>query len=244
MSDNPEANEQATGGNAGGSSPNLSSIQKELSAVPGIALRVITNPVAFFREMPKRGGLQGPMVFIVAMAVATGLVLTLFQIITFHIGTAFWLLLLSATVIPICVAVGVLIGGFVVFFIWKLMGSREEYEVGFRCCCYIGAVMPFCALFNIVPYLGPIVGAAWWAFLFVVASTEVHRLKKKKAWIVFGILAAISAIASINAHRAQEFTDSRDQWKKDLSEMSPEEAGRAVGEFFKGMQEAQEKDGE
>ena len=87
-------------------------------------------------------------------------------------------------------------------------------------------------------------------YLLVVASTEVHGLKKTTALIVFGILGFFGVMSNIAGERMQ---DQLNEFESQLGEgaagleglegfedMTPEEAGRALGEFMKGLQESVE----
>ena len=46
----------------------------DFAAIPQTALKVLTSPVSFFREMAKTGGFVEPLVFLVAHAVVTAIV--------------------------------------------------------------------------------------------------------------------------------------------------------------------------
>jgi hypothetical protein len=46
----------------------------DFAAIPQTALKVLTSPVSFFREMAKTGGFIEPLVFLVALAVVTAIV--------------------------------------------------------------------------------------------------------------------------------------------------------------------------
>ena len=82
-------------------------------------------------------------------------------------------------------------------------------------------------------------------YIIVVASQEVHHLKAKTAWIVFGILGALAAISSVGSqHAAHQAAQKMETWgnsMEKLEEMSPEEAGRKVGEFLKGLEKGIDK---
>lgn len=210
-----------------------------LSSVLEIAKKVITNPVGFFKEMPKTGGLGDPLVFAVAIGLVSGVltvILALFKLSSF----------VSIIVMPVLAIIGSFIGGAIMFVIWKLMGSEEDFETAYRCCAYLFAIHPVTMILGLIPYLGTIVGMAWGLYLVVLASTEVHKIKAKTAWIVFGVLTAIGLLANLRAERfSRNVEKNMPEFTKEgaaLSEdMTPEEAGRAFGEFMRGMQEAAEK---
>ena len=205
-----------------------------------IVQKVIKTPAAFYREMPKFGGLVEPLIFMVAMGVLAGLIRAVLGIVGIGMAGAFLMALASIVIVPIFVAIFGFIGAGVLFFIWKLMGSQEPFEVAFRCFAYATAIFPITSVLNVIPYIGPIIGLLWMTYLLVNASTEVHGIQPKLSWIVFGAICAVFAVTSISsqiaarrmAKRIQTFQHQMGQMDK----MSPEEAGKAVGEFLKGMQ--------
>jgi len=46
----------------------------DFAAIPQTAIRIITQPAAFFREMPKTGGFVEPLIFMVVIGVVSGLI--------------------------------------------------------------------------------------------------------------------------------------------------------------------------
>ncbi len=101
--------------------------------------------------------------------------------------------------------------------------------------------LPITAAIDLIPYLGILIGLAWMAFIYVCASVEVHGIKPKTAWIVFGALFVILAVRLyFNCSTPREASSIKwTRLEKSLSEiekMKPGEAGQAVGEFLKGME--------
>jgi len=166
----------------------------DFKAIPKTALRVITSPAAFFREMPKTGGFAEPLLFMVAMGVVTGIltdVLGLFGLATiFSTGMA----IAAVIVIPIVYGVLGFIGAGVAFAIWRLLGSLETYETAYRCVAYISALMPVVTVLDAVPYAGWLAVVALVTFLYVSASVEAHKLAAQKSWSAFGIIGAVLLI--------------------------------------------------
>lgn len=210
----------------------------DVSSIVAIAQKVVLDPVAFFKEMPKSGGLGDPLVFVAAVGLVSGalhVVTSLFKIGSF--AAIVWM--------PIGAIIGSFIGGAIMFIIWKLMGSEQDFEASYRCCAYSFAIHPIVVILGIIPYIGTPIGMVWGLYLVVLASTEVHGVKAKTAWIVFGILTAISVMSSIRAERfSRNVEESMPNFMLNTGtppeDMTPEEAGRAVGEFLRGMQEAAE----
>ena len=206
-----------------------------------IIQKVIKDPAAFYREMPRSGGIVEPLIFLVVMGVLAGLVRAVLGVVGIGMVGSFLLATASIVMVPIFAAVFGFIGAGILFIIWKMMGSEEPYETAFRCLAYAAAIVPINAVLNVVPYIGPIVGLLWMTYLLVNASTEVYRVQPKLAWIVFGAICAILAISSISsqiaARRMAIRLDTLQQRMGHIDKMSPEEAGKAVGEFLKGVQE-------
>lgn len=204
-------------------------------------VQVITNPVDFFRSMPKEGGYVEPLVFMVVMGVMAGIVRSIFSLFGVgFVGTSI-MAIASIVFVPIFVAIFGFVGAAILYVIWKLLGSEESFEVAYRCGAYAAAITPITALVNPIPYIGPIIGILWMTYLMVIASVEVHNIQVKTAWIVFGILCAVFVLGSVSSQMAaRNLTTKMDRLQKQLGtteDMTPEEAGKKVGEFLKGMQE-------
>jgi hypothetical protein len=217
---------------------------QQVRAVPGTVLEVITSPAGFFRQMPRTGGFLPPLLFMVLMGVAGGLL----QVVLALVGLGGDLVsgLLAVILMPLLVGIFGFIGAAILFLFWKIIGSQESFETAFRCGAYTAAILPLTTVFNIIPYLGSIMGLVWMTYLLVVASTEVHGIAAKKAWIAFGAIGAVLAISSLSVEIAArkmmrgmgEWQQSNQRVLKDmdkLDEMSPEEAGKALGQFLKGL---------
>jgi hypothetical protein len=226
-------------------------IQEQLCGIRATALQVITRPGEFFRTMPKSGGFLPPLTFMVALGLATGLVHTLLSLLRLSPGGTVTGLA-ALILVPIVVGVFGFIGAAILFIIWKLMGSGESYETAYRGMAYTAAILPITAVLGIIPYLGGLVGLLWMTFLIVVVSIEVHGIKPKTAWVGFGAICAFFAVTSLSAEYAgRKMVKGMEAWQKEhqstlkqlegLQDMTPEEAGKAMGEFLKGLQQAVEE---
>jgi hypothetical protein len=204
-------------------------------------VQVITNPVGFYRTMAKEGGFVEPLIFMVVMGVIAGIIRTLFGVLGLGFTGSFLMASASIIIVPFVVAIFGFVGAAILFGIWKLMGSQESFETAYRCGAYVAAITPITAILNPIPYVGPVIGIAWMTYLMVVASMEVHGITPKMAWIVFGAICVVLALSSISSQfAARSFTSKMDKLDKQMGkidQMSPEEAGKKVGEFLKGMQE-------
>lgn len=221
-------------------------LAEQIKATPATALEVITNPAGFFRQMPKTGGFLAPLLFMVVMGAIGGVLQAILGL--FGLGSGDMISgLIALILMPIMVAIFSFVGAAILFVFWKILGSAESYETAFRCGAYTAAIMPITILLNIIPYLGTILGLAWMTFLLVQASMEVHGMASKKAWTAFGILFAFLAISSISTEIAsRKISKSMAAWQQNngdhLEEMTPEEAGKAMGEFLKAFGKTAEQE--
>jgi hypothetical protein len=207
------------------------------------AKSVILNPVGFYRSMPKSGGLAEPLIFVVVLAVATGLIRAVFGL--FHVGVAVSVLAAigSIVLVPVFFVIGSFIGAAILFVIWKLMGSKESFETAYRSAAYMSAISPITTVLGLIPFVGALIAMAWGLYLVVTASVEVHGIKAKTAWLVFGILAAIFALMNVSAQvKMRRFARSMEGLSRSMGgesgeEMTPEQAGEQFAKFMKGVQE-------
>ena len=216
-----------------------------VSQIIAIAKAVITDPRGFFRTMPRTGGFVEPLIFVVAMSIATSIVAIPLWLIGAGPYATFPGVIFSFVIAPIMSVVGSFIGAAVLFVIWRLLGSTQSYEVAYRCSAYMNALAPIAVVAAIVPYLGGLALLAWGFFLVVIASEEVHGIESQKARLVFGVIGVIFALMSISSQRAANVMQDRagelTEKLEGIDEMSPEEAGKAVGDFMKGLQGAIEE---
>lgn len=232
----------------------------DINTVISDAKKIVTQPRAFYRDMPRTGGFTNPLLFVVSIAIVmavVGLALSLIGLLKYSpmmgAGIGFAALIMA----PIVAVIGSFIGAAIVFVIWKLMGSTQNYETAYRCVAYTFAIAPIIAVISIIPYLGGIAQTCWSVFLLYVASVEVHQIKEQTAKIVFGILGALSVISNISTERTAryyeaKFADVGSSFERafedgklarsiegleNIDDMSPEEAGKELGAFLKGMDE-------
>ena len=176
--------------------------QFDLSEIPGIAIKVITDPVGFYQEMPKSGGLIDPLVFMVALSVVAGVLTAVLSMIGLGMAGVMTGGLIAIIMVPIFVVIFGFISAAIGYVIWKIMGSQEDFETAFRCVAYTAAIAPVTAVLNSIPYLGSLVSALWPMALLAIASIHVHRRSVQASWVVFGVIGAIFALASISGERA------------------------------------------
>lgn len=216
----------------------------DINKVKDTALKVIQQPVAFYQGMPKTGGFVDPIIFLLVMGVVSGLI---FGLLALFGGGRLAAAGLSAVIfMPIMMLIWSFISAAVLFVIWRLLGSSENYETAYRCFAFASAIFPPLALLSLLPYIGSVIAVLWGTYLMFIASQEVHKIDRQKALIAFGILAVIALIMNLSGEMASRHLESQMSEHKERSEkmlehmedMSPEEAGRAMGEFLRGLEEA------
>lgn len=156
-----------------------------------LAIKLIVTPAGFFRTMPKTGGLIDPLLYVVLTALL-GVVLSAVESSVSHgagvhdLGMlAIWLV-----TVPLIAAILSFFVAAICFAIWTFTGSSESYETSYRCLAYMQILFPITILLSIVPYLG-LLGIAWWLYLMVIATREVHKTPIQPALLVYGIIAAL-----------------------------------------------------
>jgi len=209
------------------------------------ARTVLTAPADFYRQMPKSGGFLEPMLFLVVMAVIGAIIFVVCGLLGLGAFSALGIGVGSMIFMPVMAVIGSFIGGAIMFVIWKLMGTQEPFEVAYRCVAFASAIYPVTALIGLLPYLGSIVGIAWGLYLMFIATKEVHHLDEKTASMVFGIIGLILIVSNISsemaARRMSTELEKIGPAMENIQNMEPEEAGKMVGEFLKGLEKAQKE---
>ena len=188
------------------------------AAMPQTAVNVVTKPADFFQSMPKTGGFLEPLVFAVIMGFISGIIQAILHFIGLGPGAGYGGGMhgfFSIIFIPVYAAVGSFIGGAILFVIWKLMGSQEDYETAYRCGAYLMALAPLTALIGAIPYAGGIINMFIYVFYLVKASIHVHNIPSQRAWLVFGVIFALFALIGVyGEHKARTMKSQVEQWRK------------------------------
>lgn len=178
----------------------------DFSAIPQLAVKVLTSPADFFRGMPRNGGFLHPLVFMVVLSVISGVLCGLLHALTNILGLRLYagiaMGFLSIVMLPVLAAIGSTVFGFmaagVLFVIWKGMGSNEDYEGAYRCTAYLAAVSPVTTVLTIIPYIGGAIGLLILLYYLVTATVAVHGIPSRKAWVGFGIITVLLMILSVS----------------------------------------------
>jgi hypothetical protein len=154
------------------------------------------------------------------MGVVAGIIQAIWSLLGFRYGGGMGASLYPIIFMPIAAAIGSFIGAAIIFVIWKLMGSQENYETSYRCMAYLMALAPITAIFSAIPYAGVIINMAIFVYYIVIASTQVHNIPSQKAWLVFGIIGIVLALISLKGeYSVRNLSSQAEQWKKTSTEM-------------------------
>lgn len=206
----------------------------DFSAMPATALRVITRPAAFYREMPKTGGLAEPLVFMLVMATVTAVIDALLGLIGVKLILSPGMAIARIIIYPAIILVAGFIWALIMQAIWRAMGSKEPFETAFRCVAYVAALMPVLTIVAAIPQAGPFLSIIAWVFFYVTASIEAHGIKPQKAWAVFGILGAVMYLVIISS-------GINDYSYKRRSEMQNRQMQQKVQDMQKKIDEMQQR---
>lgn len=192
------------------------------AAMPQTAVKVVTAPAEFFKTMPKAGGFIEPLIFAVIMAVIAGIIEVIINILGLsYVRVGFAESLGRIIIVPIAVAIFSFIGAAIIYVLWKLMGSQENYEVSYRCTAYLMALAPIMAIINIIPYAGIIINMAIYVYFLVIASKQVHKIPEQKARMVFGIIGAIFALILITGqYKTRSMAPTAEQYRRTAEEIN------------------------
>lgn len=167
------------------------------AAMPQIAVRILTTPAESFRKMPKKGGFVESLIFAWVMGLTASIIQAVWSLLGFGYGgqaqSGLAWIILSIIFMPVILVICSFIGSAIILFIWRLLGSKQNYETSYRCIAYLMALAPIIAMVEIIPYAGIFLSFAIATFYIVAASTAVHRISVRKAWLVFGTIGGILA---------------------------------------------------
>ena len=229
----------------------MEKVSFDLNEIKETAIKALTSPQTFFKEMPKTGGYAQPLIFMIVMGVIGGLIQSLFSIIGLRVATGLAMGVASIILVPIIVAIFGFVGAAILYLIWRMMGSQEEYETAYRSVAYVSALTPITCVLGIVPYIGGAIGIALAIYFTIIATIEVHRIPSQKAWLVFGIIGAVLILLTITGEiSSRRMTREAGKFQKQMEETTKQmqkqmegatqEVQKATEEASKDMQKATE----
>jgi hypothetical protein len=181
---------------------------------------LIVNPVDFFRTMPKTGGFLDPLLYVILTTLLGVAVNAVEMFVSRGAGirdlgmVGVWLV-----TVPLIILILSFFFSGICYAVWALMGSKEDFETSYRCMAYMQIFFPVTILLGIVPYLG-LLGIAWWLYLMVIATREVHKASVMPAVAVFGIIAAVSGLMYYNSVSSTMKSKERiEEYTKELQKM-------------------------
>ncbi len=159
------------------------------------ALDLFRAPKSTLRSMTKEGGYGKPLLYAllwqyVASAVALGI--SFVRSVPTPWGIPGKIIMFGLTP-PLMLLVGFVVAA-ILFVIWHLMGSAQNYQTAFR----VWALFAPLAVLGALPYVSLAV-MVYYFFLLVTASIEIHSIRPTKAWTVWGVLLAGFALLVILA---------------------------------------------
>ena len=144
----------------------------------GVWKRVITDPRGFFQDMPTRGGIQAPLLFLVGCLVLAGLGFLVVGPRGFGLNLIFWGTVRSFLYAALFMAIA-----------RQVFSGTGDYEASYRVVAY--ATAPMALLW--VPLLGGLT-ALYAIFLVIVGLERVHGFDAVKS-VLTVLLASIVVLA-------------------------------------------------
>jgi hypothetical protein len=144
---------------------------------------VLTQPGPFFRTMRREGGLGAPLVFALIGIVLGSLGSMLARMVTPFGGFGpygdYGGLGFSLFVLPVMSLVGLFIAAGILHVLLVLVASsKHSFETTFRLVAYTsGSTSPF----NIVPFVGGLLGAVWALVVLIIGAAESHDVSQGQA---------------------------------------------------------------
>ncbi len=173
---------------------------------------VLLSPKKFYSEMEKAGGLGHPSGFLLLMVVA-GMIINVLGTVVLVGKPVIWSIPVTIAVFSAIIFLAGFVISFVLYVVWRVLGSKESYEVAFRCFAYSSAISPFTSIIAFIPVVGIALCVAWIVTLLIIASEQVHALKPATArafWAVVGLAVMVATIAVEIQYRDTMFTLSKE----------------------------------
>src|ERR671921_1263644 len=163
---------------------------------------LVTRPVAFFRDMARRGDFVNPLIFALVCAVISASIGSFLGVLYATVGIgdtgfggAIGALVASMFFTPIISAIALLVGAGILHLLVALIvkPANAGFEATFRVVSYANVAQ----LVGWVPVLGPLVAAVASIALSIIGVREVHETTTGKAALVVLIPAAVGLLVAL-----------------------------------------------
>jgi len=169
---------------------------------------VIFSPRIFYSQMPQSGGFFHPAGFLFIM-ILIGMIINVVGTV-FLIGQpAIWSIPITIIFFSVIIFLGGFLISFVLYIVWRLLGSNKSYETAFRCFAYSSAISPLTSLIAFIPLIGIPMCVLWIIILLIIASETVHSLKPtvvRPFWLLVGLIVVIGTLVLEQQYRKFVFT--------------------------------------
>jgi hypothetical protein len=160
--------------------------------------RVLSQPTAFFRAMPVRGGIGGPLLYAVIVGYIGLFASTIYNLVFRSVLTSSLSrmggnrdferlagfmqggvgLVMNLILGPVFIVIGLFVSaGIVHLVLLGLGGAQRGFEATFRVASYSQAA----SIFNIIPGCGGLVGLVYALVLLVIGLSEAHGISRGKS---------------------------------------------------------------
>ncbi|MFH1724598.1 MAG: Yip1 family protein [Elusimicrobiota bacterium] len=160
------------------------------------AKALFQEPEAFFSRIDPKGPMGPAVVNLLLWAVISGFILGLigFLVPAGMFGKA--AALAQIIVFPVMAVIFSFIGAAVYHVVCLILGGKAPFRGSYQVISGLSALFPVSSVIGVIPF-GNIPVQLYGLYLSVQSAAGVHKIAKKKAWIVFGILTALGIIGSI-----------------------------------------------
>jgi hypothetical protein len=173
---------------SGGASGAEFNLQDPVQSFINTVRNVVTQPVAFFRSIPRQGNLLNPVVFALICYEVAAILGGLLSLVGVYGNEGFGSFLVSIILAPIFAAIGLFIGaGILHLLVMLIIGSGNS---GFEATLRVSAYSAVTSLVSWIPIIGWI-ASLYGIYLAIVGMREVHSTTTGKAALVVLIPAAI-----------------------------------------------------
>jgi len=161
------------------------------------AKRVFTEPEAFFASLNPQGDIGPALINVVLWAFIAG---ALYAVVGVALGTNMVAKAAAGAQIilfPIMAMIFSFIGAGIYHVICMVLGGKAPFKGSYQVIAGIAALFPISAAVGMIPF-GSVPVQVYGCYLSVASAAGLHKIGKKKAWIVFGILTGLGIIGSIS----------------------------------------------